>query len=131
MTRALVLAVSLLVGGCDKGDTAKPKAAPAAASPSAGEKGSDGLRHIAIEVNKEGYTPSTIAGKPDEKLVLTFTRTADSTCIAQVKVPDGSLVDLPLNKPVDVPVTVPKTGQVGFACGMDMFHGVVVAQPST
>ena len=34
-------------------------------------------------------------------------------------------------KPVDVAVTVPKTGEVGFACGMDMFHGVVVAQPST
>jgi plastocyanin domain-containing protein len=28
-----------------------------------------------------------------------------------------------------VAVTVPQTGEVGFACGMDMFHGVVVAQP--
>jgi plastocyanin domain-containing protein len=34
-----------------------------------------------------------------------------------------------MNKPVEVAITVPQTGEVGFACGMDMFHGVVVAQP--
>ena len=38
------------------------------------------------------------------------------------------MVDLPMNTPVEVPVTVPQTGEVGFACGMDMFHGVVVAE---
>ena len=41
--------------------------------------------------------------------------------------PDSKTVDLPLNKPVEVAVTVPATGEVGFACGMDMFHGTVVA----
>jgi len=25
---------------------------------------------------------------------------------------------------------VPASGEVGFACGMDMFHGVVVAEKS-
>ena len=58
-----------------------------------------------------------------------FTRTSDAECISQVKMPDGKLVDLPLNKPTEVALTVPQSGQVGFACGMDMFHGVVVAQP--
>jgi plastocyanin domain-containing protein len=59
--------------------------------------------------------------------VLVFTRTADSTCIAQLKTPDGKLIDLPMNAPVEVAVTVPASGEVGFACGMDMFHGKVVA----
>ena len=118
----------MLLGACDKGE-AKPAPKPAAAAvPTAG---SDGLRHVAIEANKDGYTPAKIAGKPGEKLVLTFTRTADSSCISQLKAPDGSTVDLPMNKPVDVAVTVPQTGEVGFACGMDMFHGVVVATPSS
>jgi plastocyanin domain-containing protein len=87
------------------------------------------VRRVPIEANKEGYTPAKIPGKPGEKLVLVFTRTFDADCISQVKMPDGKLVDLPLNKPVDIAVTVPQTGEVGFACGMDMFHGVVVAQP--
>ncbi|HEY3806550.1 MAG TPA: cupredoxin domain-containing protein [Kofleriaceae bacterium] len=127
MTRAFVV-VLVLVSACKKADNVKP-APPPAPAPAVATIGSDGLRHVAIEANKDGYTPDKIPGKPGEKLVLTFTRTFDASCISQVKTPDGKLVDLPLNKPVDVPVTVPQTGEVGFACGMDMFHGVVVAQP--
>ena len=127
MTRALIVGL-VLFSACKKADDAKP-APHVAPAPAVATMGSDGLRHVAIEVNKEGYTPDKIAGKRGEKLVLTFTRTADSSCIAQLKAPDGAMVDLPLGKPVDVAVTVPQTGEVGFACGMDMFHGVVVAQP--
>jgi plastocyanin domain-containing protein len=129
MIRIALLTLAL-VACSKKADEAKP--APAQTPPATiATTGSDGLRHIAVEANKEGYKPDRITGKPGEQLVLTFTRTADSECISQLKAPDGKLVDLPLNKPVDVAVTVPKTGEVGFACGMDMFHGVVVAQPST
>jgi plastocyanin domain-containing protein len=122
------LLLSLALVGCSKKADNKP-AAPPPASVTAGTVGSDGLRHVSIEANKSGYTPDKIAGKPGEKMVLVFTRTADSECISQLKAPDGKLVDLPMNKPVEVAVTVPQSGEVGFACGMDMFHGVVVAQP--
>ena len=69
--------------------------------------------------------------KPGEKLLLVFTRTVDSSCLSQLKTPECKLVDLPMNQPVEVAVTVPANGEVGFACGMDMFHGVVVAQPNS
>ena len=92
--------------------------------------GSDGVRRIEVEAGKQGYRPERIGGKPGEKLMLVFTRTADSTCIAQLKTPDGKLVDLPKGTPVEVSVTVPASGEVGFACGMDMFHGAVVAAKS-
>lgn len=131
MLRTVLLALSFgaLIACSKKAD--KPAAAPPPAATTApiGAVGSDGLRHIPVEANKEGYKPDKIPGKPGEQIVLVFTRTADSECISQLKAPDGKLVDLPLNKPVEVAVTVPKTGEVGFACGMDMFHGVVVAQP--
>ncbi len=125
--RSLVLALSLVsIVACKKAsDEAKPAPAPAATAPVA----TAGPRKVAIEVNKDGYTPDKISGKPGEKLDLVFTRTFEAECISQVKTPDGKLVDLPMNKPVEVAVTVPQTGEVGFACGMDMFHGVVVAQP--
>jgi plastocyanin domain-containing protein len=122
------LLLSLALVGCSKKADNKPAASPPAPV-TAGTVGSDGLRHVSVEANKSGYTPDKIAGKPGEKMVLVFTRTADSECISQLKAPDGKLVDLPMNKPVEVAVTVPQSGEVGFACGMDMFHGVVVAQP--
>jgi plastocyanin domain-containing protein len=130
MIRIALLCLALAACSKKTDDKQAPAPTPPAAV-TAGSVGSDGLRHIAVEANKEGYKPDKIAGKPGEQIVLVFTRTADSECISQLKAPDGKMVDLPLNKPVDVAVTVPKTGEVGFACGMDMFHGVVVAQPST
>ena len=125
MTRAIVVAL-VLISACKKAENAKP-APPPSPPPAVATVGSDGARHVAVEANKDGYTPDKIPGKPGEKLVLTFTRTFDASCISQLKAPDGKMVDLPMNKPVDVAVTVPQTGEVGFACGMDMFHGEVVA----
>lgn len=125
MLRAL-LCVSLLFG-CKKADEAKPAPGPAVAA-----KPNEGPRKVPVEVNKEGYKPDKIAGKPGEKLTLVFTRTEESDCIAQVKVPKGGpAVDLPMNKAVEIAVTVPQTGEVLFTCGMDMFTGSVVADPST
>lgn len=120
----------LLVGAACKREQPAPTAGTASTTSTEGSGGTiDGLRAISVEVNAEGYAPSRIVGKPNEKLMLVFTRTVDATCVEQLKAPNGDLVDLPLNKPVKVAVTVPATGEVGFACGMDMVHGVVVAQP--
>ncbi|MBS1119804.1 MAG: Lead, cadmium, zinc and mercury transporting ATPase [Deltaproteobacteria bacterium] len=120
----LVFGLALSSAACKKADN-QPAKKPAATTASGTVV--DGVRKIAIEANKEGYTPDRIPGKPGEKLVLVFTRTFDSECIGQLKTPEGKLVPLPMNKPVEVAVTVPADGEVTFACGMDMFHGVVVA----
>ena len=139
MIRTVVIALALFAA-CKKEearalppprviDRAGPGSGPAPTAAPA-PKQADGVRRVAIDVNKDGYTPARIPGKPGEKLELVFTRTMDASCIAQVKTPDGKLVDLPMNTPVTVAVTVPQQGEVGFACGMDMFHGVVVAQPA-
>jgi plastocyanin domain-containing protein len=126
-----VLAVFVFVVGalaCDKGEKkAKPKE-PAPIT--AGTVTADGVRRIDVEAGREGYVPERIAGRPGEKIVLVFKRTVEGECLAQLKTPDGKLVELPMNKQVEIPVTVPETGEVAFACGMDMFKGVVVAQPA-
>ena len=102
-----VLILALFACKKDEAPPPAPKpAAPAVAAPAA-----DGTRKIPIEVNKEGYQPDKIPGKPGEKLDLVFTRTFDADCISQVKTPDGKLVDLPMNKPVEVAVVVPQTGE--------------------
>jgi len=129
MRRVRVGLVCLALAACTK-EESKSKPAPPAAPPPVASTTVNGVRRVTVEANKEGYSPDQIPGKPGEKLVLVFTRTVDSSCLAQLKTPDGATVDLPLGKPVEVAVTVPPSGQLGFACGMDMFHGAIVAQPS-
>lgn len=124
-----VLALGLALGLAACKD--EPKVDRSVPTPvTAGTVGADGVRRVAVEAGKDGYRPERIGGKPGEKLVLVFTRTHDSTCIAQLKTPDGKLIDLPKGQPVEVAVTVPATGELGFACGMDMFHGAIVATGS-
>jgi plastocyanin domain-containing protein len=123
MRISFVLAVALAVAGCKKDAGGEAKPAPASAPAVA----ADGTRIVPIEAGKDGYAPDKIPGKPGEKLKLVFTRTVDSECLAQVKVAGGAAVELPMGKPVEIAVTVPSTGQLTFACGMDMFTGVIVA----
>jgi plastocyanin domain-containing protein len=125
---AVVLGLALGLSACKK-ETATPAKKAEPATMTTGTV-TDGVRKIAIEAGKEGYVPAKIPGKPGEKLVLVFTRTVEGDCLSQLKTPDGKMVALPMNSPVEVPVTVPTDGEVKFACGMDMFSGVVVAQKS-
>jgi len=130
--RALVFSfcvlASLSFGGCDKGKKAAP--APKQEAPVTAGTVQGDVRRIDVEANTSGYNPERIAGKPGEKLMLVFKRTVDAECLSQLKTPEGKLVDLPMNKPVEVAVTVPAQGELTFACGMDMFHGTIVAAPN-
>lgn len=121
------LAVVLAFTACKKAEETPRKAEPppaATAKPSA-----DGIRTVAIEASREGYVPDKIPGKPGEKLKLVFTRReSGGECMAELKSPDGKLHQLPIDKPYEIAVTVPADGEVKFACGMEMFFGVIVAQ---
>jgi len=123
----LALGAGLASAGC-KNEAKVDRSVPTPVT--TGTVGPDGVRRVPVDAGKDGYQPERIGGKPGEKLVLVFTRTHDAACIAQLKTPDGKLVDLPKGTPVEVAVTVPTTGELGFACGMDMFHGAVVASGS-
>jgi plastocyanin domain-containing protein len=127
---AIVLGLVLMLGACKKQEDADvPKPKPAA-TVTTGTVDPSGVRTIAIEANEKGYTPDRIPGKPGEKLKLVFTRTIDADCLSELQTPDGKRVPLPKGKAVEVAVTVPQVGEVKFACGMDMFSGVVVAEKS-
>lgn len=129
----VVIAVALGVVGCSKDsgkDGGKEAKKPPTATATTGTVSADGVRRIPIEAGKDGYVPDNIPGKPGEKLLLVFTRTVEGECLAELKTPDGKLVVLPMNSPVEVAVTVPQDGEVKFACGMDMMSGKIVAQKS-
>jgi plastocyanin domain-containing protein len=124
-----VLALSLIVAfgfGCKKDEKKAPppkQEAPITAGTVDGE-----VRKVDVMASLNGYNPERIAAKPGEKLTLVFTRTVEGECLSQLRTPDGKVIDLPMNEPVEVPVTVPETGELTFACGMDMFKGTIIAQ---
>ena len=125
--RCELIAISLVLAlaGCEKksnGDKGKASAPP----PAAPTVQSDGTRSIPINVNDQGFDPDKITAKPGEKLELVFTRRTKAECGAQVKVANGPVTDLPIDQPVKIAITAPPSGQLGFACGMDMMTGVVV-----
>ena len=117
----LIPMLVLALAACDK-KASKTQVAP----PPAPSVAADGTRSISIQVRKAGYVPDKIAVKPGEKFRLVFTRVEDTQCGAQVQVADGKLLDLPMNTPVEVVMTAPASGEVRFACGMDMMTGVVI-----
>jgi plastocyanin domain-containing protein len=129
--RVVVAGLALVLGisACTK----KKEESPAPKVPATLTTGTvtpEGVRKVPIDVVQDGYAPDRIPGKPGEKLTLVFTRKVDGHCYEELKTPDGKVIALPKNKPVEVPVTVPQEGEVKFACGMDMLTGVVVAEKS-
>jgi len=125
---ALALLASFAGFACKQASKEAPKAQ---ATLTTGRVSPDGVRTIEIEAGAEGYKPDRIPGKPGEKLKLKFTRTVDGECLSELKTPDGTKVALPKGTPVEVDVTVPADGEVKFACGMDMFFGVIVAEKAS
>jgi hypothetical protein len=81
-------------------------------------------RPIEIRVDDKGYHPPSAPAKAGEQLLLAFTRTSESECVRQVIV-DGKTTELPLNQRVEIPVTMPATGDLVFTCGMKMYEGRV------
>jgi plastocyanin domain-containing protein len=84
---------------------------------------------ISITVDGEGFHPASIKAPKGQKAKLVFTRTTDKTCGTEVVFPSLNIKkDLPLNQPTTVELEMPSSGQVAFACGMDMMKGSIIAQ---
>lgn len=82
-----------------------------------------------ILVNAQGFEPAKIALRAGVPARLTFIRTTDKTCGTEVVFPSLDLKrSLPLNEPVVIEFTPAKSGEIAFACGMNMLRGTVVVQ---
>jgi plastocyanin domain-containing protein len=80
-----------------------------------------------VSITAKGFEPVRIEVPPDRQVVLRFTRKVADTC-ADAVVVQGDPVKhmLPLDRPVEVRLTTPRSGQVRFACAMDMYRGAIV-----
>ena len=86
---------------------------------------------VEVKVTAKGFEPDRISVAPGNPITLRFTRTAAETCADAVDVQGDPVRHmLPLNAPIEVKVTPPASGQLAFACPMNMYRGaiLVVAQ---
>ena len=80
-------------------------------------------------VNEQGYEPAKITLRADVPAHLTFLRTTDKTCATEVVFPSLNIKRaLPLNELAVIEFTPAKSGDIAFACGMNMLHGTVVVR---
>jgi len=81
-----------------------------------------------VKVTEKGFEPAKVELSVRVPATLTFTRVTDATCAKEIVFPSLKVRKaLPLNEAVDVRFT-PASGEVAFACGMDMFKGTAVAR---
>jgi plastocyanin domain-containing protein len=86
----------------------------------------DGVRTVEMQVTEDGYVPAKIKANKGEKLRLVVTRKTDKTCAKEIVIREAGInTSLPLDKPVTVEVTPKKSGELRYACGMDMISGVI------
>jgi RND family efflux transporter MFP subunit len=82
-----------------------------------------------VLVTETGYEPAKLTVRAGQPARITFVRTTDKTCGTEVVFPSLHIRrPLPLNEPVVVEFTPRDSGEIGFACGMNMLKGTVVVQ---
>jgi plastocyanin domain-containing protein len=87
-----------------------------------------GVQEVTLTVDG-GYEPSQIMVQAGQPVRLNFDRKDPSSCLEEVRFPDFRIAQaLPLNQTTAIEFTPGKPGRYEFACGMNMFRGVVEVQ---
>lgn len=87
-----------------------------------------GIQEVTVTVDG-GYEPNRIVVQAGQPVRLNFDRKDPSSCLEEVRFPDFRIAQLlTLNQITQIEFTPEKPGRYEFACGMNMFRGVVEAQ---
>jgi plastocyanin domain-containing protein len=82
---------------------------------------------VSIDVTAKGFVPAKIEVKAGHPVKLVVTRKTDQTCAKDIVIKDFNISKpLPLNHAVAVTFTPTKSGQIRYACAMNMAAGVIV-----
>jgi plastocyanin domain-containing protein len=87
-----------------------------------------GVQEVTVTVDG-GYEPSQIVVQAGQPVRLNFYRKDPSSCLEEVRLPDFHIAQpLGLNQTTPIEFTPEKPGKYEFACGMNMFRGVIEVQ---
>ena len=100
-----------------------------ATSASATGRNSETAQTAKVVVSEQGYEPARVTLRAGILARITFVRTTDKTCGTEVVFPSLNIKrTLALNEQVVIEFTPSKTGEIAFACGMNMLHGTMVVR---
>lgn len=86
---------------------------------------------VLVNVSMVGFDPSVIPAKAGQPIKLAFFRPNAANCAREVVFPDlGIRKELPPGQTVVVDITPPKSGPLGFECGMKMLKGQLIVRSS-
>jgi P-type Cu+ transporter len=89
-----------------------------------------GVQEAEIMV-KGGYSPSLIRVQEGVPLRLVFDRQERGECTSEVVFPDFRIRrSLPAFARTTIDLTPERSGEFGFACGMNMVHGTLLVEPA-
>jgi plastocyanin domain-containing protein len=92
------------------------------------EKIIDAIDSVDIIV-EGGYSPEVISIPKGKTTKVNFIRKDPSSCLEEVVLGDFKVRKyLPLNQKVTVELTPQETGEFGYACGMNMYHGKIIVK---
>ena len=82
-----------------------------------------------IAVTDQGFEPAVVVVPRGKPVTLIVTRRTDRTCATEMVfgTPERRY-DLPLEQPVRIELTEGVTDTLRYACGMDMYRGMIVAK---
>ena len=128
---ALSLFLLLGLAACGPRESAPPPPdATAREADHAAVRLENGVQIVEIEAGRMGYVPGEIRLQADVPARLIFTRTVETDCASQVRIPafDVPVTDLPMHQPVVIEFTPAESGAFTFVCGMDMQRGALLVQ---
>ena len=84
---------------------------------------------VLVNISMVGFDPASIEAKAGQPLKLAFFRPNAANCAREVVFPDlGIRKELPPGQTVVVEITPPKSGPLGFECGMKMLKGQLIVR---
>ncbi len=76
-----------------------------------------------------GYSPDVISIPKGKMTKINFIRTDPTSCLEEVVLGDFKIRKyLPLNQKITVELTPQQSGEFGYACGMNMYHGKIIVK---
>lgn len=133
-SRLALVALGLSASACSE-PVNDAKAEPSAAAPAEAPAKSPPARveaggKIEILVDGKGYHPAEIEAPPRASITLAFNRPDAKNCGDELVIEALKIrKELPAGQTTEIAITTPASGELGFACGMDMYRGKLVVKP--
>ena len=86
----------------------------------------DASQRVSIQVTEQGFEPAVVNVKAGQPVTMLVKRTTDRTCATEVVMKEHNINQpLPLNQEVEITFTPTRSGDLVYACAMDMYKGTV------